>query len=165
MSLTRLILFVVICQTLTMTSGTAAQSTAARFVGAWRLLSFQSFDENGTSRPGNYDVGMLVYEPSGQMSAHLMHSSNKTDKPLDNDSARAAAYRRYLGYWGPFTVDENERVVVHRVLGSSNPSWVGSDQVRHFEFAPDGQRLTLSVKNGERVTSILRWERIRQGGF
>jgi hypothetical protein len=134
---------------------------AQRLVGAWRMLSFQSFDQTGTARPGNYDVGMIVYDASGRMSAHLMHSSNKASAPLTADADRAAAYRRYLGYWGPFIVDEAKSVVVHRVEGSSNPSWVGSDQVRHYTLATDGQKLTLSVKNGERVTSTLVWERIR----
>jgi hypothetical protein len=90
-----------------------------------------------------------------------MHSSNKASAPLAADADRAAAYRRYLGYWGPFTVDEAKGVVVHHVEGSSNPSWVGSNQVRYYVLAPDGQKLTLSVKNGERVTSTLVWERIR----
>jgi hypothetical protein len=46
---------------------------------------------------------------------------------------RAAAYRRYLGYWGPFVVDAAAGHVTHIVEGSSNPSWVGSGQVRHYE--------------------------------
>lgn len=145
-------------------SNLSAQHTprvAERLVGAWRMLSFESFDQNGVARPGNYDTGMIIYDASGRMSAHLMHSSNKASAPLADDAGRAAAYRRYLGYWGPFTVDEAKSIVVHRVEGSSNPSWVGSNQVRHYVLAPDGQRLTLSVKNGERVTSMLVWERVR----
>lgn len=136
-------------------------SPAARFVGAWKLLSFQSFDAAGAARPGAYDVGIIVYDASGRMTAQLMHSSNTADRPLTSDADRAAAYRRYLGYWGPFTVDASKGVVIHHVEGSSNPSWVGGDQVRHYTFAADGQGLTLSVKNGERVTSTLVWERIR----
>jgi hypothetical protein len=134
---------------------------AARFIGAWRLLSFQSFDASGAARPGAYDVGIIIYDASGRMTAQLMHSSNKADQPITGDAERAAAYRRYLGYWGPFTVDESKGVVTHQAEGSSNPSWVGSNQVRHYSFAADGQRLTLSVKNGERVTSTLVWERMR----
>lgn len=137
-----------------------ASPPASRFVGAWRLVSFQSFDQSGTARPGNYDVGLIVYDASGRMSAQLMHSSNKGSTPLTTDADRAAASRRYLGYWGPFTIDEAKGIVVHHVEGSSNPSWVGSEQVRHYSFGADG-RLTLSVKNGDRVTSTLVWERIR----
>jgi hypothetical protein len=132
-----------------------------RLVGAWALVSFVSFDANGSSRPGAYDVGRIVYDAASQMSAHLMHSSNKADKAPATDDERSAAYRRYLGYYGPFTVDERAGIVTHHVLGSSNPSWVGSKQVRYFKLSDDGSKLTLSVKNGDRVTSTLEWERIR----
>ena len=143
------------------TSAQPLSPAAGRLVGAWRMLSFESFDQNGTARPGNYDVGMIVYDASGRMSAQLMHSSNKASAPLAADAERAAAYRRYLGYWGPFSVDEAKGVVVHHVEGSSNPSWVGSNQVRHYRLSADGKRLTLSVKSGDRVTSTLQWERIQ----
>jgi hypothetical protein len=95
------------------------------------------------------------------MTAQLMHSSNKADQSPATDADRATSYRRYLGYWGPFTVNEVQGIVTHHVEGSSNPSWVGSNQVRYYSFAADGQGLTLSVKNGERITSTLQWERLR----
>ena len=142
----------------------AQQRTAPakdRLVGAWGLVSFVSFDANGASRPGVYDLGRIVYDASGQMSAHLMHSSNKADTPLATDADRSAAFRRYLGYYGPFTIDELTGIVIHHVIGSSNPNWVGSNQVRYFSFSEDGNRLTLSVKNQTRVTSTLIWERIK----
>lgn len=132
-----------------------------RLVGAWTLISFVSFDASGSSRPGPFDVGRVVYDAAGQMSAHLMHSSNKSDRPPATDDERSAAYRRYLGYYGPFTVDEATGIVTHHVLGSSNPSWVGSNQVRYFKLSDDGNRLTLSLKSGDRVTSTLVWERVR----
>jgi hypothetical protein len=142
----------------------AQQRTASakdRLVGAWGLVSFVSFDANGASRPGTYDLGRIVYDASGQMSAHLMHSSNKADVSPSTDADRSAAFRRYLGYYGPFTVDELTGTVIHHVIGSSNPSWVGSNQVRYFGLSEDGNKLTLSVKNQTRVTSTLVWERIK----
>jgi Lipocalin-like domain len=132
-----------------------------RLVGAWGLVSFVSFDANGASRPGAYDLGRIVYDVSGQMSAHLMHSSNRADASPATDADRSAAFRRYLGYYGPFTVDELTGIVIHHVLGSSNPSWVGSNQVRYFNLSEDDNKLTLSVKNQTRVTSTLVWERIK----
>jgi len=50
-------------------------------------------------------------------------------------------------------------VVVHHVVGSSLTSWVGSDQVRYHAFTDDG-RLTLSLKQGNRVTQMLTWARL-----
>jgi hypothetical protein len=133
-----------------------------RFVGAWELVSFENIAEDGTRRPGNYDRGQITYHASGRMSAQLMHSSNKADQPPQTDEARAAAYRRYLGYYGPFVIDEAKGTVTHIVEGSSNPSWIGSRQVRYFEFSPDNQQLTLSVRNAEgRVTGTLVWKRAK----
>ncbi len=131
-----------------------------RFVGAWELVSFENIAADGTRRPGNYDRGQITYHASGRMSAQLMHSSNKSDQAPQTDEARAAAYRRYLGYYGPFVVDEAKGIVTHIVDGSSNPSWIGSRQVRYYEFSSDHQQLTLSVRNAEgRVTGTLIWKR------
>ena len=139
----------------------ASATAKDRLVGSWGLVSFVSFDANGASRPGAYDLGRIIYEASGQMSAHLMHSANKADASPATDADRSAAFRRYLGYYGPFTVDELTGIVIHHVLGSSNPSWVGSNQIRYYELSADGNTLTLSVKNQGRVTGTLVWERIK----
>jgi len=139
----------------------ASATAKDRLVGSWGLVSFVSFDANGASRPGAYDLGRIIYEASGQMSAHLMHSANKADASPATDADRSAAFRRYLGYYGPFTVDELTGIVIHHVLGSSNPSWVGSNQVRYYELSADGNTLTLSVKKQGRVTGTLVWERIK----
>jgi hypothetical protein len=77
-------------------------------------------------------------------------------------NATDKANHRYLGYYGPFVVDEAKGIVTHIVEGSSNANWVGTRQVRYYEFSPDAQQLTLSVRNEEgRVTGTLVWKRSR----
>jgi Lipocalin-like domain len=94
------------------------------------------------------------------MSAHLMNSANKADQAPQTDDARAAAYRRYLGYYGPFVVDEAKAFVTHIVDGSSNPSWVGSRQVRYYDLSADNSQLTLSLRDASgRTTQSLVWKR------
>jgi hypothetical protein len=137
------------------------QNVAQRLVGSWELVSYEIIAADGTRRPGNYDRGQITYDASGRMSAHLMHSSNKADTAPQTDDLRAAAYRRYLGYWGPFVVDSAAGHVTHIVEGSSNPSWVGSRQVRYYDLSPDDARLTLMLKDGARVTQTLVWKRVR----
>ena len=138
----------------------AAQGTVAqRLVGSWELVSYEIIGADGARRPGNYDRGQITYDASSRMSAHLMHSTNKADAPPQNDELRAAAYRRYLGYYGPFVVDAANGTVTHIVEGSSNPSWVGSRQVRYFELSADSQQLTLSLRDGARTTQSLVWKR------
>jgi hypothetical protein len=125
----------------------AASPVAQRLVGAWELVTYETIAADGSRRPGNYDRGQINYDASGRMSAHLM---NATDK----------ANHRYLGYYGPFVVDEAKGIVTHIVDGSSNASWVGSRQVRYYELSADNQQLTLSVRNAEgRVTGTLVWKR------
>ena len=138
----------------------ASQGTVAqRLVGSWELVSYEIIAADGSRRPGNYDRGQITYDASSRMSAHLMHSANKADTPPQSDELRAAAYRRYLGYYGPFVVDTANGTVTHIVEGSSNPSWVGSRQVRYFELSADSQRLTLSLRDGARTTQSLVWKR------
>jgi hypothetical protein len=144
-------------------STSAQPSAKQRLHGTWELTRWEVFDAaGGPSRPGTYDRGRVIYDAgSGNMSAHLMSSANKADSAPATDADRAAAYRRYLGYWGPYTVDEKGGVITHHVAGSSNPSWVGTEQIRYFALTADGNRLTLSLKNGDRVTQSLYWERVK----
>lgn len=140
-----------------------AQGTIAqRLVGAWELVSYEIIAGDGARRPGAYDRGQISYDSSGRMSAHLMNSANKAEQAPQTDELRAAAYRRYLGYYGPFVVEEAKGIVTHIVDGSSNPSWVGSRQVRHYELSKDNAQLTLMLKDESgRVTQALVWRRAR----
>jgi hypothetical protein len=142
----------------------AAQSTPADAVkrslaGNWKLVKYEIFAENGEVRPGQYDVGRLMYDERGEMTAHLMRSGRPKEAPT-TEAARAAAYQTYLGYFGPYTIDADRRVVVHHVAGASLPQWLGTEQVRYYAF-PAANTLTLSLKNGERITQTLTWERVR----
>ena len=155
-------LLAIVLSTANLTAQSSATTARERLIGTWQLVTYQILGpDGGAARPGAYDVGRITYDPSGHMSAQLMHSSNKAEKPPATDADRAAAYRRYLGYFGPFTLDEVQGVVTHHVAGSSNPSWVGTNQVRHFAFSADGNGLTLSLRSSERVTQTLYWERVR----
>ena len=85
-----------------------------------------------------------------------------TPDPLNvsADEARAA-FVGFIGYYGSFTVDSAAGTVTHTLEVASIPNWVGSEQVRFFEF--DGDRLTLStapmVLGGVEVTNVLEWQR------
>jgi hypothetical protein len=124
----------------------AADAVTKQLLGNWKLVKYQVFDESGSGRPGRYDVGRVAYDASGEMTAHLMRTGD--------DHA-------YLGYFGPFTVDAAKGTVTHHVIGSSNVSWIGSDQVRYYGFSADGNELTLSLKSGDRITQTLTWNRVK----
>jgi hypothetical protein len=131
-----------------------------RLVGNWKLVKYEIFDERGTARPGNYDIGRLMYDEQGEMAAHLMRSGRPPEAPT-TEAARALAYQSYLGYFGPYTIDLDKHIVIHHVVGSSFPHWIGTEQIRHYGFSEDGKCLTLSLKSGERVTQTLTWDRVK----
>jgi hypothetical protein len=139
---------------------TPGDAVKQRLVGNWKLVKYEVFAQNGETRPGAYDIGRLMYDERGEMSAHLMRSGRAPEAPT-TDAARASAYQGYLAYFGPFTLDVANGIVIHHVVGSSFPHWVGTEQVRHYALSPDGNGLTLSLKSGERVTQTLTWERLR----
>jgi hypothetical protein len=140
----------------------AQNSVAERLAGSWELVTYEIIAADGTRRPGNYDRGQITYDASGRMSAHLMHSSNKSDTSPQTDELRATAFRRYLGYYGPFVVDAAGGTVTHVVEGSSNPSWVGTRQLRYYELSSDNAQLTLSLRDGTRTTQSLVWKRSKR---
>jgi len=135
----------------------ADDAVKKQLAGEWTLVKYEIFGENGQTRPGNYDIGRINYGDK-EMSAHLMRSGRPKEAPA-TEAARAAAYQGYLGYFGPYTIDADRKIVVHHVAGSSLPNWLGTEQVRHYAFSGDGKQLTLSLKNGDRITQTLTWER------
>jgi len=152
-------LFMALAATAPAAQTTPADAVKRSLVGNWKLVKYEIFAENGETRPGQYDVGRLMYDERGEMTAHLMRSG-RSKEAATTEAARAAAYQTYLGYFGPYTIDADRHIVVHHVVGSSRPDWIGTEQVRYYAF-PAANTLTLSLKNGERVTQTLTWERVR----
>jgi hypothetical protein len=137
-----------------------------QFAGVWRLIRCESRDAEGQVREpfGPHPVGRIVYDRSGRMSAQLMNPDREgalyspaggvSRDATEEDVRRAVG--GYVAYFGTFSVDETKGVVIHHVQCALDPSWVGGDQVREYEF--DGDRLTLSAGlSGRRVR--LTWER------
>jgi lipocalin-like protein len=127
----------------------AEQAVRTQLAGEWTLVKYEVFPETGPTRPGNYDVGRINYGDR-EMSAHLM----RTERPAEPQN--------YLGYFGPYTIDVDKKIVVHHVVGSSLRTWIGTEQVRHYALSSDGSQLTLSLKSGDRITQTLTWRRTQQ---
>jgi hypothetical protein len=137
--------------------------------GTWRLLAAESRDSTGVpDLPfGGQPEGLLMYDPDGNMSVHVMRGNRP---PFTSDDVRGgttdelcAAFEGYAGYFGRYTVDTARGVVTHHLRGASFPNWTGSDQVREYRL--EGRRLTLSTppiaSGGRSVRFALVWERLR----
>ena len=68
------------------------------------------------------------------------------------------AIRRYVAYFGTYTIDERARTVSHHRKGTINGAGVGVDFVRRYEFVA-GDRLILTPVDNRSVH--LTWERTR----
>ncbi len=128
----------------------ASGDASARLVGHWRLVSYENFAEDGSvvERPIS---GRIIYDAQGNMAAQLMPGGDA----VEVEDRRT---QRYVAYFGSYEVDPERGVVLHRPEGSVIYPWVGGELRRYYSFS-DG-RLELSLKNDERVTATLTWERI-----
>ena len=118
---------------------------------------------------GPNPVGQIVYTESGRMGVHQMNP--RAELPDVSDLAPVDAARRlmtvFAAYYGTYTVDESAGTVIHHVEGVSDPTLVGTDQVRQFEFINNDRLQLIAVANNEALreigaggTNVLIWERV-----
>lgn len=141
-------------------AGFMRQLKEQEFVGTWRLLSQMSQRADGTTYypRGIGASGILMYDPYGNISVQLMRSGHDSGQFEDFKHAMET----YLAYYGTYRVDRKNGVVIHKVEGSSYPGYIGTEQVRRYNF--NGDRLTLTAEgkggDGEAETRILVWQRV-----
>lgn len=135
-------------------SGSAQQPTVARqsLIGVWRVLHFCNVDSAGveTNPYGETPTGVFVYTPTGQLSLHAMRTpptppfAAGDDAPTDGE--RRAMLDGYFGYFGTYTIT-SDSTVIHHVAGGTIPSYIGTDQPRHYRIRPGGPNApdTLSI--------------------
>ena len=117
-------------------------------IGVWKLFSLEVLVEGSVRYPyGDHPLGRLTYDRAGRMSAQIMQAGRRSsiDDPDAIAGASADELRQiaegYLGYYGSFTIDEENQTVIHHVEACMLPAWVGTEQRRLYEF--EGGRLVL----------------------
>jgi Lipocalin-like domain len=115
---------------LTANSGEAAM---ASIVGTWKLVRAAAHDAAGNELPSPYGpqaMGRVTFTADGRMMSVVC--DGRRDLP-------AGAARDYSSYCGNYTFDGAQ--LVTRVDAASDPSRIGSDQVRGVRF--DGAHMIL----------------------
>jgi len=137
-----------------------------KFVGTWKLISI----DNPNQPPTNgKPLGIIMYDNTGHMAVQIVRGDRPT---FPNGPARATdrelagAYATYTAYYGTYTFEPENNIVIHHLEGSLAPGKIGQDNIRCFELK--GNRLILSVANdgkGGRLacrdtTNHLTWEKL-----
>jgi lipocalin-like protein len=138
-------------------------------LGEWELVSYELTVGGRTVEPWGHDVeGRLCYERGGRMWVHMM----KRDRPRYAPGTAsleqvAAAAEGYIGYCGRYVIEQDAGdgtgTVLHRIEVAALPSWVGTDQRRHFDA--DGERLVLYGRidvPGQTIEVRIAWKRARR---
>ena len=131
-----------------------AEDNGASIVGTWKLVAVAARDRNGNELPAPYGgtpMGRVMFSAEGRMMA--VTCDGRTDLP-------PGSRREYSSYIGAYTFDGSH--LVTRVDGASDPSRIGSDQVRAVRFV--GEQMVLSppprqTDSGEQFRELT-WERI-----
>jgi hypothetical protein len=146
-------------------SADAAVDLQKKFVGSWKLISIDGPNQqpiNGTP------FGIIMYDNTGHMAVQIVrgHRAFSNGPAKATDMERAQVYSTYTAYYGTYTFEPENHIVIHHLEGSLAPGQIGQDNIRYFELK--GNRLTLSVANdgkGGRIpfkdtTRHLTWEKL-----
>jgi hypothetical protein len=141
-----------------------AQSGPPSLAGAWKLVSWETRQADGSVRNSPMSVGSLMYSDSGRMCGLLMDPSRKPLSGPPADEEIKSAYNGLVAYCGTYEIDAKAGFVVHHVDIEKSPSSVGIARKRWFTL--EGDRLSLRVDQAElganTTESRLVWERVRR---
>ena len=136
--------------------------THKRLFGFYRIESVSRRIVDGESVPANqYETAFIIYAPSGHMAVHLMRPGREPyagTRPTPEEAL--AAVQTYGGYFGPFSVHEDEGYLVHHRIGALNPGGTGIDAPRFYELTDTHLTLRPPVgtdSEGRQVQNALRW--------
>ena len=139
----------------------------SELVGTWALVAteWRRADGRHANPFGAGAVGVLTYDAAGNMAAQVMRAERPTapdGHSTSMEAAMASAFAGYIGYFGTYEIDRARGVVVHTVIGSAYPLWVGGTHNRRFSV--EGNRLTLCdsvlATDGTAVEASTIWQRI-----
>jgi hypothetical protein len=119
------------------------QAAEPDIVGTWRLVSYEDKPPTGTSLYpyGSDPKGLLMYDATGHMSIQIMKVPHP--KVASGDDARVtpdekqALYDAYVAYFGTYTLDRDQGVVIHHVEADLADVFIGSDESRPFVLRDD----------------------------
>jgi Lipocalin-like domain len=129
-------------------SGTGAQ----RLVGAWRLVLFEDLVDGRATYPfGENASGYLIYTADGHMAGLIADAdlpscvppalARYSQLPPCSPAQMQRTLEGSVAYWGTYSLDEAEGVVIHHVERDLTSGLAGTDQRRPYRL--EGDRLVI----------------------
>jgi hypothetical protein len=106
------------------------RSLKDQLVGAWTLVSFESFDSAGTKVPsmeGSNLKGLLILTGNGLLSVQIISEYPKlgsSDRLKTTAVEEKAVAHGVLSFFGTYTVSEADKLINFRIERSSYPNQV-----------------------------------------
>ncbi len=142
----------------------AAQEKARDIaVGNWKLVKSFGTNADGTTRPGfgGVPTGMLILTKDGYFSNVSMRadlpsfkSGNRMEGTAQENAAVAAGS---ISTYGRYTVSDDGKKLIFKILGSTWKDWVGATQER--ELSVSKEKLEYVTKSSVSGTTIMSFER------
>jgi hypothetical protein len=144
-----------------------AKSLKDQIVGAWSLVSFESFNSAGTKVPnleGGNPKGLLILTGNGLLSVQMISEFPKlaSHNRLKTTAAEEKAIAHgVLSFFGTYTVNEADRLINLRIERSSFPNQMrGKDLKRVVTLTGDEMRLDNRGRSAGGKNVIV-WKRIK----
>ncbi len=131
-----------------------------RLVGTWKLVSTEQLLTDGTTCPypqyGPNGKGFLMYTREGYMCADLVNPDRPEWGDPDNPTPeeKITTVDGSFAYCGRYEIDVKEQSIIHLPEVATNPGYVGSRQIRPYEFVAG--RLVLS--DASTIPGVVRWQ-------
>lgn len=126
-------------------------------IGTWRGLRFETWDAQGRAATpfGDPISAYVVFDATGHAFVQMMKVPPVAPSASAEDAtpeALRAALDAFIGYYGPYLIDEEKKTFTIHVEGSNLPTYVGSRQVRHFRI--EGDTLTMGTPGAYQATLV-----------
>ena len=149
--------------------GETEPEVRGRIVGTWKLVSAEETLKEGGTRPfpqfGANAKGFLMYQADGHMSAFLEYPNRppKGGSIGQTGDEEVTTAHGAFAYCGRYEIDVERKQIVHLPEIATTSGYVGSRQVRPYQF--ESERLVFSdvEKDDVAVASWkIVWEKARQ---
>ena len=140
--------------------------TAKELAGSWKLISVTVNRGGDKTEPfGPNPKGIVTFDRNGRFSIVVTRSDlpkfASNNREMGTSEENKTIVQGSIAYFGTYTVNEDDRMFIVHVEGSTFPNWVGTDQKRIFAITGDELKYTNSSRSGGAGTSLVVWKRAK----